>query len=105
VYTNNRGIDISAMKNAQVRVVFEGEVTSVLSIPGAGKVVIIKHGDYRTVYSNLQDTYVKAGDKVNTKKVIGSLLTKDNLSVVHFEIHQVSGNQVTCLNPSLWVAH
>ncbi|MCH2223698.1 MAG: peptidoglycan DD-metalloendopeptidase family protein [Crocinitomicaceae bacterium] len=105
VYTNNRGIDISAMKNAQVRVVFEGEVTSVLSIPGAGKVVIIKHGDYRTVYSNLQDTYVKAGDKVRTKKVIGSLLTKDNLSVVHFEIHHVSGNQVTCLNPSLWVAH
>jgi septal ring factor EnvC (AmiA/AmiB activator) len=104
VYTNNRGIDISAPKNAQVRAVFEGEVTSVLNIPGAGKVVIIKHGNYRTVYSNLQETYVKTGQKVSTKKVIGSLLVKDsNISVAHFEIHQVSGSEVTCLNPSLWV--
>lgn len=107
VTTNNRGIDISAPKNAQVRCVFEGEVTSVLNIPGAGKVVIIKHGNYRTVYSNLQDTFVSVGDKVSTKKVIGSLLTKkgQNVSIVHFEIHKVSGTNVTCLNPSLWVAH
>lgn len=105
VYTNNRGIDISAPKNAQVRAVFEGEVTSVLNIPGAGKVVIIKHGNYRTVYSNLQETYVKTGQKVSTKKVIGSLLVKDNnISVAHFEVHKVSGSEVTCLNPSLWVA-
>lgn len=104
VYTNNRGIDISAPNNAQVRAVFEGEVTSVLNIPGAGKVVIIKHGDYRTVYSNLQDTYVKQGQKVTTKMVIGSLLTKDSASIAHFEIHKVSGSAVTCLNPSLWVA-
>ena len=107
VTTNNRGIDISAPKNSQVRCVFEGEVTSVLNIPGAGKVVIIKHGNYRTVYSNLQDTFVAVGDKVSTKKVIGSLLTKknQNISIVHFEIHKVSGTNVTCLNPSLWVAH
>lgn len=105
VYTNNRGIDISAPKNAQVRAVFEGEVTSVLNIPGAGKVVIIKHGNYRTVYSNLQETYVKTGQKVSTKKVIGSLLVKDNnISVAHFEVHKVTGSEVTCLNPSLWVA-
>ena len=107
VFTNNRGIDISAPKNAQVRCVFEGEVTSVLNIPGAGKVIIIKHGNYRTVYSNLQDTYVKAGSKVGTKKIIGSLLSKngETMSVVHFEVHKVSGNSVVCLNPSLWVAH
>lgn len=106
VYTNNRGIDISSPKNAQVRAVFDGEVTSVLSIPGAGKVVIIKHGNYRTVYSNLKDTYVSVGTKVTTKKVIGSLLTKDkqNMSVAHFEIHHVVGSNVTCLNPSLWVS-
>lgn len=107
VTTNNRGIDISAPKNAQVRAVFEGEVTSVLNIPGAGKVVIIKHGNYRTVYSNLQDTYVTAGQNISTKKVIGSLLAQkdQNISVVHFEIHQVNGSSVTCLNPSLWVTH
>lgn len=105
VSTNNRGIDISTPLNAQVRAVFDGEVTSVLNIPGAGKVVIIKHGDYRTVYSNLQDTYVKTGSKVTTKKVIGSLLAKngETISVVHFEVHQVVGSNVTCLNPTLWV--
>jgi len=107
VFTNNRGIDISSPKNAQVRAVFDGEVTSVLSIPGAGKVVIIKHGNYRTVYSNLKDTYVSVGTKVTTKKVIGSLLSADkqNMSVAHFEIHHVAGSDVTCLNPSLWVSH
>ena len=107
VFTNNNGIDISSPKNAQVRAVFEGEVTSVLSIPGAGKVVIIKHGNYRTVYSNLQDTYVKSGSKVSTKQAIGSLLVSDgaSVSVAHFEIHQVVGTLVQCLNPSLWVSH
>lgn len=107
VFTNNNGIDISSPKNSQVRAVFEGEVTSVLSIPGAGKVVIIKHGNYRTVYSNLQDTYVKTGSKVSTKQAIGSLLVSDgsSVSVAHFEIHQVVGTLVQCLNPSLWVTH
>jgi murein hydrolase activator len=107
VTTNNRGIDISAPLNAQVRAVFDGEVTSVLDIPGAGKVVIIKHGSYRTVYSNLRDTYVKVGSKVTTKKVIGSLLSKsgESTSVVHFEVHHVVGSAVTCLNPTLWVSN
>ena len=107
VQTNNNGVDISAPKNSQVRSVFEGEVTSVLSIPGAGKVVIIKHGNYRTVYSNLKETHVSKGDKVKMKKVIGSLLVQSNeqLSVAHFEIHKVVGSTVTCLNPSLWVSH
>jgi len=68
VSTNNRGIDITSPKNAQVRAVFDGVVTSVLSIPGAGKVVIIKHGNYRSVYSNLKDTYVTKGDVITTKK-------------------------------------
>ena len=107
VFTNNNGIDISAPKSAQVRAVFDGEVTSVLSIPGAGKVVIIKHGNYRTVYSNLQEAYVSVGTKVSTKQAIGSLLPVDggSLSVAHFEIHQVVDGQVVRINPSLWVAH
>lgn len=105
VFTNNNGIDISSPKNAEVRSVFEGEVTSVLNIPGAGKVLIIKHGNYRTVYSNLQNTYVSVGDKVSSKQAIGSLLVKpgESLSVVHFEIHQVVGSNVQSLNPALWV--
>lgn len=107
VFTNNNGIDISAPKGAQVRSVYEGEVTSVLNIPGAGKVVIIKHGNYRTVYSNLQESYVKIGSKVSTKQGIGSLLVPEgsSVSVSHFEVHQVIGTAVQCLNPTLWIAH
>ena len=105
VFTNNNGVDISAPKGASVRAVFEGEVTSVLNIPGAGKVVIIKHGNYRTVYSNLQDTYVKIGSKVTTKQAIGTLLVTEGLSLAHFEIHQVVGTTSQALNPSLWIMH
>lgn len=106
VYTNNNGIDIGAPKNSQVRAVFEGEVTSVFNISGAGKVVIVKHGNYRTVYSNLQEVFVAVGSKVSTKQAIGSLLIDDDggLSTCHFEIHQVVDGMVQRINPSLWLA-
>lgn len=106
VYTNNNGIDIGAPRNAQVRAVFQGEVTSVLNIPGAGKVIIIKHGNYRTVYSNLQEVYVSVGSSVGTKQSIGSLLTESDggLSTAHFEIHQVINGTVQRINPTLWLA-
>lgn len=105
LFTNNNGVDISTLKSATVRSVFEGEVTSVLSIPGAGKIVIIKHGNYRTVYSNLQDAYVTAGTKVKTKQIIGALLPQDGeaLSVSHFEIHHVTNGQIVRMNPSNWL--
>ncbi len=105
VFTNNNGIDIGAPKSSQVRAVFEGEVSSVLSIPGAGKVVIIKHGSYRTVYSNLSEVYVSVGSKISTKQSIGSLLISDgeSLSTAHFEIHQVVDGSVVRLNPTLWI--
>lgn len=106
VFTNNNGVDISTAKNANVRSVFEGEVSSVLTIPGAGKVIIIKHGNYRTVYSNLRECYVSVGSKVSTKQSIGSLLTHESgsMSIAHFEIHLVSGGNIQCLNPSLWLS-
>ncbi len=105
VFTNNNGIDIGAPKNAQVRAVFEGEVSSVIAIPGAGKVVIIKHGNYRTVYSNLQDVFVSVGAKITTKQAIGSLLSDDDgtLSTSHFEIHQIINGAAQRVNPSLWL--
>lgn len=106
VVTNNNGIDITTSKHAQVRAVFEGEVSSVFSIAGIGKIVIVKHGNYRSVYSNLQETYVTQGTKVSTKQAIGSLISPDgeNTSVLHFEIHQVVGSSVVKQNPSLWIA-
>lgn len=106
VETNNNGIDITTSKNAQVRAVFEGEVSSIFSMAGVGKVVIIKHGNYRTLYCNLQETFVSTGTKISTKQAIGSLLPIDgeNTSVLHFEIHQVLGSDILKQNPSLWIA-
>lgn len=103
VQWNNNGIDITCNKGSRVRAVFEGEVTTVFSVPGAGKVVIIKHGAYRTVYGNLAETFVSVGSKVSTKQAIGTLLNDGGISVCHFEVHQVVGVNPVTLNPSLWI--
>jgi len=104
VFTNNNGIDISCPIGQSVRAIFEGEVTSVFTITGAGKVVIVTHGNYKTVYSNLQSTEVKIGSKVQTKQKIGTLLSEGNISICHFEIQLVANGAIQSLNPSLWIS-
>lgn len=106
VFTYNNGVDITTVRGALVRNVYKGVVSSVLNIPGAGKAVIIAHGNYRTIYSNLQDVYVKKGDLVETKKEIGSLMVGSNgeLSDAHFEIRKITADgQILNLNPSFWL--
>ena len=73
VTTNNKGIYIQCPKGTQARAVFEGEVTQVFTIAGSNKTVIIEHGIYRTVYSNLTKVNVKVGQKVKTKDNIGTI--------------------------------
>lgn len=106
VFTYNNGVDITTVKGSTVRAVFSGKVSSVLIIPGAGKAVIIAHGDYRTIYSNLQETYVEAGDDVSVKQEIGALLVNANgNSEVHFEIRKITADgQITNINPTYWLA-
>lgn len=105
VYTNNNGIDITCSGSSKARSVFEGVVSAVINVNGAGKVVIIKHGDYRSVYSNLQEIVVKVGDKVNIKQNIGTIMLDEGLySVLHFEIHFITGSSTQSLNPSLWIS-
>lgn len=105
VFTQNNGIDITTVKQASVRAVYDGEVTSIVVIPGAGKAVIIKHGNYRTIYSNLQETYVKAGDIVKAKDEIGALLVNSSgNSEVHFEIRQITTEgDILNINPTYWL--
>jgi septal ring factor EnvC (AmiA/AmiB activator) len=105
VYTYNNGIDITTVKGATVRAVYGGEVSSVIVIPGAGKAVIIAHGDYRSIYSNLADAYVSKGDKVTTKQEIGSLLVNDSgTSDVHFEICKITAEgDIQHVNPTYWI--
>ena len=102
---DNNGIDITTEKNAIVRSVFNGKVTSVLIIPGAGKVVMISHGEYRTVYANLQEAFVKKGDYVKSKQNIGKLLLKQSgISESHFEIWKINSSEMNTVNPSLWLS-
>lgn len=101
IMLDNSGVDLSTTKGAIVRAVFEGEVTSIAGIPGAGKVVIVRHGEYLSVYANLKDVYVKQGDKVDTKQNIGTVLFNENedKTELHFEIWKGQ----TPLDPEQWL--
>jgi len=99
---NSNGVDISGIPGSRARAIFGGEVTKVFAILGANYTVLIRHGDFLTVYQNLINVRVKTGDKVATKQVIGDIFTEDNRSVatVHFEIWQ----EKKILNPEDWLS-
>ena len=104
-FVDNNGVDITTSKNANVRAVFEGKVTSVLIIPGAGRVVMVSHGEYRTVYANLQEVFVKKGDQVKAKDKLGKLLAKESgISESHFEIWKILASGMSTVNPSFWLS-
>lgn len=105
IIVENKGIDIATIKEAEVRAVFAGKVSSVIIIPGAGKAVIISHGTYRTVYANLKDVYVSKGDEIDTKDKLGKLLPSEHgeVSEAHFEIWNTSSAGMNTENPSLWI--
>lgn len=97
----NDGIDIQTTPNANVRAVFDGEVTKVATVPGYGGTILIKHGEYYTLYSKLKVISVKTGDKVKAKQVIGQVYTnKDGVSEVHFE----TWKGLSPMDPSIWLA-
>ncbi|MEN8787559.1 MAG: peptidoglycan DD-metalloendopeptidase family protein [Flavobacteriales bacterium] len=104
-YVQNNGIDISTLKGANVRVVFDGTVTSIFTIPGSGQTVIVSHGAYRTVYSNLKIVEVKLNQKLKTKQTLGSLLPDNSgsISESHFEIWKISSSGMNPQNPAIWL--
>jgi septal ring factor EnvC (AmiA/AmiB activator) len=99
---NNNGIDINSTPGTQVRAVFEGEVTKVFAILGANYTVLIRHGEYLSVYQNLVNVRVKTGDKVLTKEVLGEAFTDEahQVATVHFEVWQ----ERNILNPEDWLS-
>lgn len=100
IKTKNNGVDIATEKGHIARSVFDGEVTSTMTLPNYHNVVIIRHGEYLTVYSNLDQLYVKKGDKVKTKEKIGLIHTDDNgKTTMHFELWHGK----TLQNPELWI--
>ena len=98
----NNGIDIHTAEDAEVHAVFGGTISVVSSIAGLGTVVLIQHGNYYTVYSNLAHVSLKKGDKVALHQTIGraAVNTVTNQSEVHFEVWL----ERTQLNPSVWIA-
>ncbi|MDH5475889.1 MAG: peptidoglycan DD-metalloendopeptidase family protein [Cyclobacteriaceae bacterium] len=100
VITENKGVDIQTNTSQEVRSVFEGEVTKVAHIPGLGKMVMVRHGDYFTVYTMLKEVYVQTGQKVSTKDSIGIVLTNnEGVSEVKFSVWK--NNQ--SMNPASWL--
>ena len=97
----NNGIDIRTDNGADVNAVFEGKIISKQFIPGYQNMLIIQHGEYYTVYSNLETVYVKKGEQVGTLQAIGkvSVNRKSNISEVHFEVWR----DKVRLNPEDWV--
>jgi septal ring factor EnvC (AmiA/AmiB activator) len=101
----NNGVNIATNQNAQIRAVFDGTVSGVFSIPGAGKNVIINHGGYRSVYSNLKEVFVSKGQKISAKEAIGLVLTDevDGKTEAHIEIWKVSENGTVKEDPAKWI--
>jgi septal ring factor EnvC (AmiA/AmiB activator) len=88
VKVKNNGVDIMVENGSSVKAVFNGKVSRVLSVPNLNNVVIIRHGEYLTVYSNLGEVSVKDGQEVTTRETIGKIHTDpdDGKSELHFEI-------------------
>ncbi|WPR73489.1 murein hydrolase activator EnvC family protein [Algoriphagus sp. NG3] len=94
------GVDIRTQPNSNVRAVFDGTVTKITTMPGFGGTVIIKHGEYYTMYSKLKTITVKSGQTISAKDVIGQVATGANGEA---EVHFQTWKGLTVMNPSAWL--
>jgi septal ring factor EnvC (AmiA/AmiB activator) len=101
IVINNNGIDISTTKGSSARAIFNGEVSSVAIIPGEGKVVMIRHGEYLTVYSYMSEVFVGKGDKIEIKQDLGVLVNEAGKAKTQVHIEIWKG--MTKLNPKYWI--
>ena len=102
VTMDNKGIYLQTTAGGKARAVYTGEVTSCFMVGGT-YAVIVQHGNYRSVYSNLSSLNVKQGDKVETKQAIGTIFTdpeQDQKTEMYFQIYK----DRDILNPELWIA-
>lgn len=100
VVVQNNGVNIQTQENEKVKSIFEGEVRRVAFIQGLGSTVIIKHGEYLTVYAGLKEVFVRSGQKVTTNQEIGKVLSNnEGVSELRFQIFK----NTTALDPSSWL--
>jgi septal ring factor EnvC (AmiA/AmiB activator) len=102
VFVENNGIDIKAADGANARAIFNGSVVSVFTLPTTQTCIIVKHGEYFSVYSNIASAAVKSNDNVITKQNLGTLGTdkSDSQTKVHLEIWKGKDK----LNPAEWIS-
>ena len=102
VTVQNDGIDISTVQGAEARALFDGVVSKVVAILGANYTVIMRHGNFLTVYQNLINVRVKPGEAVMVKQVLGTVFTEEetNSTLLHIEIWKELNKQ----NPEDWLS-
>jgi len=101
---DNNGIDITTEAGNRVSSIFEGTVSSVFPLPGVGTSIIVTHGAYRTVYTNLTDCQVQKGDAVDVGSFLGNVVGEDGAnSVLHFEVWKVVGSERSPVDPQKWL--
>lgn len=101
VLLDNKGIDIQTQPGSMARSIFSGEVSAIFEYSGL-KGVLIRHGDYISVYCNLSSVIVKQGDKVEVRQAIGKIYSNrndNNRTVLHFQLRKEKEK----LNPELWL--
>lgn len=101
VKLDNKGIDIQAQPGAQARAIFDGEVTAVFQVSGLSN-ILVRHGNYISVYCNLSSVSVKKGTKVKTGDSLGTIFsdkTDNNRTILHFQLRKERDQ----LNPEPWL--
>tara|TARA_B100001741_G_scaffold311327_1_gene312253 strand:+ start:32663 stop:33919 length:1257 start_codon:yes stop_codon:yes gene_type:complete len=101
IETFNNGVKITTEEGAEIRSIFDGQVSRIIDIPGAGKAVIVSHGDYFTVYSNLLEVSVKRGETVLLKEKLGTVITKNTEKETITELQIWKGSEK--MDPSSWL--
>jgi murein hydrolase activator len=101
VMIRNNGIDISTTSSEKVKAIYEGEVKKIVSIPGQNVAVLIRHGDFLSVYSNLVKVQVKVGDNVRTQQIIGEVYNDEKTGRGIFNLQIWKENKIQ--NPGVWI--
>ncbi len=99
---SNNGIDITTSEGARARAIFEGVVSRGVTIPGAYYAVIIRHGEYLSVYSNLKEVSVRNGQRVTTRQEVGIIATESREAKTNLHLEIWKGNEK--LDPAQWIA-
>lgn len=95
----NNGIDVALAKGSDVKAVFDGTVTQVITMPGYNQCVLVQHGNYFTLYCKMKSVSVKVGEKVKTGQKLGTIDTINGQTQLHFEVWKGSAPQ----NPERWL--